>query len=45
MSKGFIPPHGRYKGLLSYQKAEIVYDATVFFCERFVESAASPMAR
>ena len=26
---GFIPPHGGYKKLLSYQKAEIVYDATV----------------
>ena len=37
MSKGFIPPHGGYKSLLSYQKAEIVYDATVFFCERFID--------
>jgi four helix bundle suffix protein len=37
MSKGFIPPHGGYKGLLSYQKAEIVYDATVFFCDRFID--------
>ena len=27
MSKGFIPPHGGYRNLLSYQKAEIVYDA------------------
>jgi four helix bundle suffix protein len=32
MSKGFIPPHGGYRNLLSYQKAEIVYDATVYFC-------------
>ena len=24
MSQGFIPPHGSYKKLLSYQKAEIV---------------------
>nr|QEO74135.1 hypothetical protein [uncultured bacterium] len=37
MSKGFIPPHGGYKGLLSYQKAEIVYDATVYFCDRFID--------
>lgn len=37
MSEGFIPPHGGYKDLLSYQKAEIVYDATVCFCERFVD--------
>jgi hypothetical protein len=32
----FIPPHGGYKSLLSYQKAEIVYDATVRFCERYL---------
>ncbi|MGI6087317.1 MAG: four helix bundle suffix domain-containing protein [Kiritimatiellia bacterium] len=32
MSKQFIPPHGGYKSLLSFQKAEIVYDATVKFC-------------
>jgi four helix bundle suffix protein len=37
MSQGFIPRHGGYKKLLSYQKAEIVYDATVWFCEQFVD--------
>lgn len=37
MPEGFIPPHGGYAGLLSYQKAEIVYDATVNFCERFLD--------
>ena len=37
MSEGFIPKHGGYKKLLSYQKAEIVYDATVYFCDRFVD--------
>ncbi len=31
----FIPKHGGYRRLLSYQKAEIVYDATVYFCGRF----------
>ncbi len=36
-SGGFIPTHGGYKNLLSYQKAEIVYDATVYFCGRFLE--------
>ena len=36
MAKGFIPPHGGYAKLLSYQKAEIVYDATVYFCKRFL---------
>jgi four helix bundle suffix protein len=28
----FIPPHGGYQKLLSYQRAEVVYDATVKFC-------------
>ncbi len=37
MSPGFIPRHGGYKNLLSYQKAEIVYDATVYFCDRFID--------
>ena len=35
-SEGFIPAHGGYRDLLSYQKAEVVYDATVRFCERFL---------
>lgn len=34
MPKGFIPTHGGYKNLLSYQRAEVVYDATVRFCQR-----------
>lgn len=33
---GFIPRHGGYQALLSYQKAVIVYDATVYFCRRFL---------
>jgi restriction system protein len=31
-----IPPHGGYRDLKSYQMAEIVYDATVKFCDRFI---------
>lgn len=34
---GFIPAHGGYKKLRSYQKAQIVFDATVFFCRRFLD--------
>jgi four helix bundle suffix protein len=34
---GFIPPHGHYQELLSYQKAEVVYDLTFRFCERFLK--------
>lgn len=37
MAEGFIPPHGGYQKLLSYKKAEIVYDATVYFCNRFID--------
>lgn len=35
--EGFIPPHGNYRALLSYQKAEIAYDITVRFCRRFLD--------
>lgn len=35
MTKQFIPSHGGYKNLLSYQKAEIIYDGTVYFTGRF----------
>ncbi len=37
MANGFIPPHGGYARLLSYRKAEIIYDATIYFCNRFLE--------
>jgi len=33
--QGFIPQHGGYRNLLSYQKAEIIYDGTVYFTNRF----------
>lgn len=32
-----IPPHGGYRDLKSYQMAEIVHDATVVFCDRFID--------
>ena len=35
-SEGFIPPHGGYAELLAYQKALIVFQGTVRFCERFL---------
>ena len=35
MAEGFIPAHGGYDRLVSYQKAEIVFDATFHFCDRF----------
>lgn len=34
-NEGFIPQHGGYRNLISYQKAEIIYDGTVYFTKRF----------
>jgi four helix bundle suffix protein len=34
---GFIPPHGGYERLFSYPKTQIIYDATVRFCDRFID--------
>jgi four helix bundle suffix protein len=34
---GFIPPHGGYDELKSYQMSVLVYDATVKFCDRFID--------
>lgn len=37
MPEHFIPSHGGYEKLLSFQKARIVYDGTVRFCARFLD--------
>lgn len=34
-TEGFIPTHGGYRNLFSYQKAEIIYDGTMYFTNRF----------
>jgi len=34
---GLIPAHGGYRKLRSFQCAQAAYDATVLFCERFVD--------
>jgi four helix bundle suffix protein len=33
---GFIPKHGQYRTLVSFQKAEVVFDVTFCFCKRFL---------
>ncbi len=33
----FLPPPGNYEELLSYQKAQVIYDLTFRFCERFLK--------
>ena len=35
-----IPSHGGYRKLRSFQCAQQVYDATVIFCDRFVEKTS-----
>src|SRR5438445_10521717 len=37
MNSNLIPPHGGYRELKSFQHAELVYDATVRFCDRFID--------
>jgi four helix bundle suffix protein len=34
---GFIPAHGGYEKLIAYRKSQIIYDATVRFCDRFID--------
>lgn len=36
-SPGLIPTHGGYRNLKSFQVAEILYDGTVLFCNRWVD--------
>jgi len=33
--RGFIPTHGGYANLITYQKSEIIYDGTIYFTRRF----------
>jgi len=37
MNKALIPAHGGYRALKSFQNAELVYDCTVKFCDRFID--------
>ena len=32
-----LPPHGGYRKLKSYQLAQLVYDVTVRFCDRYID--------
>jgi four helix bundle suffix protein len=36
-SQGFIPKFGGYKKLLTFQKAEIIFDGTVYFCNKYLK--------
>lgn len=36
-SHSILLPHGNYRTLLCYRKAEVIYDLTFLFCGRFLE--------
>ena len=36
MNEELIPRKGNFRKLISYQKAEAIYDITVYFCEKFL---------
>jgi len=33
---GFIPKHGGYERLITYQKSEIIYDGTYYFAHKYL---------
>ncbi len=37
MDETLIPKHGGYRKLKSFQLAQLIYDVTVRFCERYVD--------
>lgn len=37
MEEHLIPQKGNYRRLLSYQKTEVIYEMTYYFCHRFLE--------
>lgn len=37
MSESFLPQHGGFRNLKSFQIAQLAYDGTVIFCDRFIE--------
>jgi four helix bundle suffix protein len=37
MTAGFIPQHGGFRKLRSFQTAQLAYDGTFIFCDRFID--------
>jgi len=37
VTEGFIPQHGGFRKLRSFQSAQLAYDGTVIFCDRFID--------
>jgi len=36
MAENLLPPAGGYRKLISYQKSEVVYDITFYFCKNYL---------
>ena len=36
-SDGFIPKHGGYERLITYQKAEVIFDGTKYFTNKYFQ--------
>lgn len=36
-ANNLIPPHGGFRKLRSFQCAQLVYDGTIIFCDRFID--------
>lgn len=35
--EGLIPNHGGYRRLMTFRLAEVIYDVTVRFCDRYID--------
>lgn len=42
MTDSLIPKQGGYRKLKSFQVAQLVYDVTVRFCDRYINKRAAP---
>ncbi|NLA87586.1 MAG: four helix bundle protein [Clostridiales bacterium] len=40
MTEPLIPKHGGYRNLKSFQVAEVIYDGTVRFCEKYIDRSS-----
>jgi hypothetical protein len=39
------PPYGGYRKLRSFQSAQLIYDAAIVFCDRFVEKRSRTLVQ
>jgi hypothetical protein len=44
-NEGFIPIHGGYRNLITYQKSEIIFDGTKYFAQDFLINMTAPLGK